>query len=40
MKEKDEVKVFGRPTKDNLVSALKEIKENARSEVIAQATLL
>ena len=39
MKEKDEVKVFGGATKRRLVSALKEIEENALSEAIAQSTL-
>ena len=39
MKEKDDVKVFGGATKEKLVSALKEIKENALSEAVAQATL-
>ena len=39
MNEKDDVKGFGGATKDKLVSALKEIKENALSEAIAQATL-
>ena len=39
MKEEDDVKVFGGATKDKLVSALKEIEENALSEAIAQATL-
>ena len=39
MKEMDDVKVFGGATKEKLVSALKEIEENALSEAIAQATL-
>ena len=39
MNEKDGVKEFGGATKKKLVSALKEIKENALSEAIAQATL-
>ena len=39
MKEKDDVKVFGGATKEKLVTALKEIEENALSEAIDQATL-
>ena len=39
MKEEDDVKAFGGATKERLVSALKEIDENALSEAIAQATL-
>ena len=39
MKEKDDVKVFGGATKEKLVSALKEIEENALSEAIAKTTL-
>ena len=39
MQEKDDVKSFGGATKEQMVSALKEIDEIALSENIAQATL-
>ena len=39
MNEKDDVKAFGGSTKENLVSALKEIEENALAEVITQTAL-
>ena len=39
MQEKDDVKSFGGATKEQMVSALKEIDEIALSETIARATL-
>ena len=39
MNEKDDVKASGGATKGKLVSALKEMEENALAEAIAQSTL-
>ena len=39
LNEEDDVKTFGGATKEKLMSALKDIEENALSETIAQATL-